>query len=193
MVLAWPVAAAAVVATHDVNIAGRAYEPAQIPIAVGDTVRWTNNSLERHSVTFGSGTDHVLLPTRQASQSFPQAGTYRYVCTFHENEGMKGTVLVRGTTASTNRSTTTTEPPAGSARTGPDDTSTTTTSSTSTTLPDDPGEATTTTSGVAGTASGAPSPSDSDDTDVDGAAALAALLLLAAGGAAFLVTRTSLP
>lgn len=191
--LAWPASSvAAAVTTHDVAIRDDAYDPATITIGVGDSVRWTNRGLKQHSVTFRSGTDYTLLPTEDTTQAFPHAGTYRYFCTFHE-ETMRGTVLVRGTSGSTNRSTTTTtEPPSGSARTGPTDTSTTTTSSSTTTsVVDDGGSTTTTVSG--GTASGLPSPGGDDDADVDGAAAVAALLLLAAGGAAFVTTRTSLP
>jgi plastocyanin len=152
-------AAHAAVTTHDVTVDDNEYRPAEVTINVGDSVRWRNVGLTRHSVTFRSGTSSELLPTQTAVQRFDNPGTYLYFCRDHEDE-MKGTVLVRGTAGSTNRSTTiTTEPPAGSARTGAPEESTTTTSSTTTTVADDGG---TTTTMSEGSAARRPSGVDSD-------------------------------
>ncbi|MGO9015994.1 MAG: plastocyanin/azurin family copper-binding protein [Dissulfurispiraceae bacterium] len=73
-----------------------------VTVTVGDTVLWTNNGSEVHTVTSGSGcgTDGIfnsgdLLPQHSFSHPFTQAGTYPYNCQYHCSCcGMKGTVVV---------------------------------------------------------------------------------------------------
>lgn len=72
-----------------------AFNPAQIEIAVGTTVTWTNNDTVAHTATatggeFDSG---ILDPGSSFSHTFAKAGTYDYACLIHPK--MKGTVVVR--------------------------------------------------------------------------------------------------
>lgn len=73
----------------------RAFNPDDLDIAVGTTVTWTNTDSTSHTSTsearsWDSGT---ILPGRQFSFTFQNAGTFPYRCTIHP--GMVGTVVVR--------------------------------------------------------------------------------------------------
>jgi plastocyanin len=72
-----------------------AYAPAQIDIAVGTTVVWTNDAPLAHTVTaddnsFDSG---VIDAGGRWSYTFTRAGTFPFHCTPHPF--MKGVVVVR--------------------------------------------------------------------------------------------------
>ncbi len=94
-----------------VDMGFMSFEPATVHIRAGQTVEWRNTSLITHSVTddspaasdpkdasipvgatpFSSGdipAGHVF------TASFPVPGTYKYLCTHHEGDGMLGTVVV---------------------------------------------------------------------------------------------------
>lgn len=87
------------------------YEPATITVKVGDTVRWTNPSDIRHTVTAdqskANDPSHVALPEDAEpfdsgniepggswSYTFEVAGRYTYFCIPHEGAGMVGEVIV---------------------------------------------------------------------------------------------------
>lgn len=94
------------------------FEPAQISIAVGDTVIWENVGSINHSVTgyedripdgaayFASGGFEGEQAAREAfpegavgggetfEHTFETAGTYEYFCIPHESAGMTGTIEV---------------------------------------------------------------------------------------------------
>ena len=87
------------------------FVPATVNIAKGDTVKWTNSGLITHTVTFDPdqavNKDDIALPAGAApfgssdmeedatfSHTFTVKGTYKYVCKYHEEMGMKGTVIV---------------------------------------------------------------------------------------------------
>jgi plastocyanin len=89
----------------------RTYEPGEITITVGDTVRWANSSSRVHTVTadpaLATQPDHVKLPEGAESfnsgtiapgksfyHRFKFPGEYRYFCIPHEADGMIGTVVV---------------------------------------------------------------------------------------------------
>jgi plastocyanin len=98
----------------------RAFEPESITVSVGETVTWTNDSADAHTVTaeeqslpgstdyFASGgatsedaaADDIaaglLTEGETFSVTFDEPGTYRYYCIPHRSEGMTGTVIVRG-------------------------------------------------------------------------------------------------
>jgi plastocyanin len=95
-----------------VDLGFTSFSPPEVTIAVGDTVEWRNRSLITHTVTddlrraerpgdavvpaaaqvFDSGD----IPAGQVyRQTFTVPGTYRYLCTHHEGEGMVGTVVVK--------------------------------------------------------------------------------------------------
>jgi plastocyanin len=90
------VAAAATVA---VSVGDDFFSPESLSIASGDTVVWTNNGDDDHTATatnnaFNSGS---LGPGDTFSRTFNTAGTFDYICAFHD--GMTGTVTVTGTTS----------------------------------------------------------------------------------------------
>jgi plastocyanin len=88
------------------------FNPVDVRISVGDTVRWTNNGVLVHTVTFDpkqavQAVGGVVLPAGVAafgsgdlnqedtySHTFTAKGTYKYICIYHEVMGMKGTVIV---------------------------------------------------------------------------------------------------
>ena len=99
---------------------GQSFEPESITIAAGDTVVWTNETAEAHTVTavegslpndaafFSSGgfsseeaanaeadlAQGLLTEGETFEHEFAVAGTYRYYCIPHRAAGMTGTVIV---------------------------------------------------------------------------------------------------
>ena len=88
-----------------------AFMPAAVTIAVGSTVRWTNGGFLLHTVTFdpaqAKDASRIALPPGVApfasddlgrddtyEHRFDVAGTYRYICHYHERMGMAGTIVV---------------------------------------------------------------------------------------------------
>ena len=88
------------------------FDPVEVKIRVGDTVRWTNPGVLVHTVTFDpkqaiQAVGGVVLPAGVAafgsddlnqddtySHTFTAKGTYKYICKYHEIMGMTGTVIV---------------------------------------------------------------------------------------------------
>ena len=76
-----------------VEIREFAFAPADVAIAVGESVEWTNADAVAHAVS-GDGWDSGLLSQGQTfSRVFDTAGTYEYTCSVHP--AMKGTVTVK--------------------------------------------------------------------------------------------------
>lgn len=79
-----------------VNIAGFAYCPANVTVAAGVEVVWTNADLAPHTVTYdgpeGLVDSGTMVQGQTWSTRFDQPGTYRYYCRFHP--GMTGTIFV---------------------------------------------------------------------------------------------------
>jgi plastocyanin len=72
----------------------KSFSPNPIEIKVGDTVTWTNDHREAHTVTskssaFDSGD---IQPGQSYSHSFDKAGSFQYYCVIHPS--MVGTVNV---------------------------------------------------------------------------------------------------
>ena len=87
------------------------FEPAEVTIHVGDTVKWENVGNSVHHATddataaikpddvanpagakpFDSG---FIPPGASFMHTFTVRGTYKYVCAAHETSGMKGEVVV---------------------------------------------------------------------------------------------------
>lgn len=80
---------------HAVSIQGFAFSPAALPIAVGDTVVWTNNDSASHTVTSDTGTELAgSLGNGQTYQHiFMTANSFPYHCTIHTT--MHGSVTVQ--------------------------------------------------------------------------------------------------
>ena len=99
-------------------VAGQKFDPPTVRVSVGDTVTWTNESPETHTVTaydedlpegatyFSSGgfdseedarsnlSDALIDPDETFEVTFDEPGTYDYFCIPHEGSGMKGTIIV---------------------------------------------------------------------------------------------------
>jgi plastocyanin len=78
----------------EVTIADFAFAPADIEVAVGDTVTWTNEDSAPHTAT----ADDDSFDTGQLGQgdsgeaTFDEAGEFAYACSIHPD--MTGTVTV---------------------------------------------------------------------------------------------------
>ncbi|MDQ3941409.1 MAG: plastocyanin/azurin family copper-binding protein [Actinomycetota bacterium] len=98
----------------------RAFEPASLRVRSGDTVVWSNESRDAHTVTaiedsLPAGADYfatggfdseatatdadnlaaaLMIEGDEFSVTFVEPGTYRYYCIPHRAEGMVGTVIV---------------------------------------------------------------------------------------------------
>lgn len=88
------------------------FYPEEIEIKPGDTVEWKNTSELIHTVSddpaqavikkdasmpegakpFTSG---KIEPGQTYQHTFNKAGTYKYFCTIHEVEGMRGIIIVK--------------------------------------------------------------------------------------------------
>ena len=87
------------------------FAPKDVQIKLGDTVHWVNKGVLVHTVTFNPKeaikAADVVLPAgakpfgskdmnqdETYSHKFTTKGTYKYVCKYHEEMGMVGTVTV---------------------------------------------------------------------------------------------------
>jgi len=77
-----------------VRMAGKAFSPGSVTVAVGGVVTWTNNDTTAHNVTSTSGAfrSATLQPGQTFTFTFTTPGTYPYLCTLHG--GMNGTIVV---------------------------------------------------------------------------------------------------
>jgi plastocyanin len=80
----------------DVRIEGYQYQPAEVTIRAGDSVRWTNHEKRTsHSVLFprdGGLESERMFPERKLAEALRKAGRYDYHCGPHPE--MKGVVVV---------------------------------------------------------------------------------------------------
>jgi plastocyanin len=94
LAVALTVSSVAFGATKRVGVRGFAFTPKTITIKRGDTVRWSWAGRIPHNVRIAgkkSRTANRLTYRRK----FTRRGTYRYVCTLHTRQNMRGTVRVR--------------------------------------------------------------------------------------------------
>lgn len=87
------------------------FEPAAVTIRVGDTVHWINMADHGHAVSFdpakAAEPGHIVLPDgaepfasdeivpdKGWRHTFQVPGLYHYVCWFHGETGMVGTITV---------------------------------------------------------------------------------------------------
>jgi plastocyanin len=78
-----------------VSIVNFTFTPAQITIAPGESVTWTNDDGAPHGLVYQDGTKgtDLLLPGTSFSRQFDRPGTYDYSCAVHPY--MSGRVIVR--------------------------------------------------------------------------------------------------
>ena len=74
------------------------FDPQEITVKVGTTVRWENHEKRQyHSVWFkelGEEPGEYFFPGETVERTFDEPGTFPYVCEPHEKEGMIGVVHV---------------------------------------------------------------------------------------------------
>jgi MYXO-CTERM domain-containing protein len=90
-------------ADHAVDIAGFAFAPQSVTIAVGDTVTWTNADAQGHTATADDGSfdTGTIANGTSRSATFPTAGTFAYHCRIHPS--MTATIVVAGAPPATDR------------------------------------------------------------------------------------------
>jgi plastocyanin len=79
---------------NHVNIGWMVFVPAQITVAVGTTVTWTNTDDSNHMVKFPDQKSARLDKGMTYTRTFTTAGTYDYICGFH-GARMSGSVIVK--------------------------------------------------------------------------------------------------
>ena len=77
----------------DVSMVNTAFSPAQVEVAVGGRVRFTNNDQVQHNATAAAFQTGNMNPGQVREQTMGSAGTFAYSCTLHP--GMNGTIVVR--------------------------------------------------------------------------------------------------
>ncbi len=78
----------------EVTIQNFAFSPAEITVAMGSTVRWTNQDGTAHTVKAadGSWTSPNIDQGGTFEKVFDKPGTYDYICSIHP--AMKGRIIV---------------------------------------------------------------------------------------------------
>jgi YVTN family beta-propeller protein len=78
-----------------ISISNFTFVPAQITIAPGDTVLWSNDDGAPHGLEYRDGAEgtDLLLPGKSFSRRFDKPGSYDYNCSVHPY--MTGRVIVR--------------------------------------------------------------------------------------------------
>jgi plastocyanin len=83
--------------TTTVDAVDNAFRPATATVSVGDTVTWRNTGKSPHEVSGAAFSSGNLDPGKSFSWTATKAGTFTYVCRYHQSIGMKGTVVVQAT------------------------------------------------------------------------------------------------
>ena len=76
-----------------------AFEPSNITIAAGDSVKFVNNKLAPHNAVFDgheelSHPDLAFAPGESWEETFSNPGTYDFYCEPHRGAGMVGKIVV---------------------------------------------------------------------------------------------------
>jgi plastocyanin len=82
-----------------VQLRNYGFEPAELTVPVGTTVRWENQEKRQyHSVYFeplGDAPGDYFFPGEQRERRFDTPGDYPYICEpHHESHGMRGVIHV---------------------------------------------------------------------------------------------------
>ena len=103
---------AVLAADHAVDIAGFAFSPGSVTVAVGDTVTWANADAQNHTATAddGSWDTGTISSSTPKSVTFATAGTFAYHCRIHPT--MTATVVVQAAAGGGGASQAPTLPPA---------------------------------------------------------------------------------
>lgn len=79
--------------THTIEIRGMEFHPAELTVAVGDTVVWINRDIVPHTATTQDWDTGLLSQEQSGRTVAPHSGTVRYVCNLHPL--MRGTLVIR--------------------------------------------------------------------------------------------------
>lgn len=103
-----PAAAATVTVKMGADSGQLQFEPKDVTIKAGDTVKWVNNKLAPHNAVFDkdkvpsdvdatkiSHKNLVFSPGESYETTFNEPGVYSYYCEPHRGAGMIGTVTVQ--------------------------------------------------------------------------------------------------
>jgi len=86
-------ATVAFAATKKVGVRGLSFSPKTLKVKRGTTVKWSWSGSVPHNVV-GKGFKSKTAGKVTFSRKFTKKGTYRYVCTIHKAQGMKGVIKV---------------------------------------------------------------------------------------------------
>lgn len=79
-----------------------AFDPSNLTIKEGDTVKWVNNKLPPHNIIFEGAADKyshsqlMFAPGEEYSATFDESGQFSYYCAPHRGAGMVGKITVEG-------------------------------------------------------------------------------------------------
>jgi plastocyanin len=75
---------------------GNTFSPTQLTVPVGTQVKVVDDDGDApHNIAVdGVGRSETMQEGDEFTLTFAKAGTFEFVCTFHEDQGMKGTVTV---------------------------------------------------------------------------------------------------
>ncbi|HEX5223576.1 MAG TPA: plastocyanin/azurin family copper-binding protein [Solirubrobacteraceae bacterium] len=79
--------------SHTVTLHEFRFHPGTLTINRGDTVKWVWHDAVEHNVSF-HGFHSRTQVHGSYSVRFTHAGTFKYVCTIHVSEGMRGKIIV---------------------------------------------------------------------------------------------------
>lgn len=82
-----------IVSSAIVEIKGFAFNPAELTVAVGSTVVWTNSDAISHDIKSASFNSPLLSTGQTFEQKFTTAGVYDYACSIHPS--MTGKIIVK--------------------------------------------------------------------------------------------------
>jgi plastocyanin len=89
--------------TVDVQAIDNTFRPAEVEVAAGTEVVWTNDGRNEHNVLPVEGEDwgveaDAFAPGDDYSHRFTEPGTFDYYCSLHgtTTKGMVGTIVVTG-------------------------------------------------------------------------------------------------
>ncbi len=83
--------------TTQVSLIDNSFNPANIMVSAGATVTWTWMGGNQHNVTFDDASigNSGTMTAGTFNATFPNAGTFTYLCTIHGRGVMSGSVLAQ--------------------------------------------------------------------------------------------------
>lgn len=84
---------------HTVTMKNWVFAPNALIIKTGDTALWINDDDTHHKIIFEDPSlksSENIKPEKKYLLTFDKPGEYRYNCQYHNENGMHGTVIVKG-------------------------------------------------------------------------------------------------